>query len=283
MEKSESQCKQGSLVIAGCGLHPGHMTLETQSHIQHADIVLVVAPNALSVQQIRALNPNIENLGLLYKEDTTRLQTYYLMVDRMEELVQSGKKVCTIYYGHPGIFVLSTHIARDRLEQQGYSVKMLPGISADACLFADLNLDPATTGCQAYESTQFLLTARDIDNGAALILWQIGLVGEHTLKLQQPGKRGLSAITRLLMEHYPSDHKVCLYEAPTLPGFDPRIDWIELEDLPAASVKSITTLVVPSYSELNFAKERLEWLGLTEADLSAWDQPVKDEKEKAIN
>ena len=31
----------GQLIIAGCGLHPGHMTLETQKHIEQAEIVMV--------------------------------------------------------------------------------------------------------------------------------------------------------------------------------------------------------------------------------------------------
>jgi len=272
----ENQTK-GSLIIAGCGLHPGHMTLETQGHIKAADKVLVVAPNPLSIQHILTLNPNAENLGRFYEGDVTRLQTYHLMADHMVELVKQGYKVCTIFYGHPGIFVLSTHMAHKQLQKMGYAVKMLPGISADACLFADLNLDPATTGCQAFEATQLLLTERSIDTGAALIIWQIGLVGEHTLKKQAPGKLGLAAITHLLKQQYPDDHQVCLYQAPTLPGFEPRMDWIKLIDLPQATVPSTTTLYIPACNELVFARSRLDWLGLTEEDLSAWDQPTDDE------
>lgn len=262
---------QGRLTIVGCGLHPGHMTMETESHIKNADIVLVVAPNPLSIQHICQINPKVENLGLLYDGDVNRLQTYHLMADRMVELASQGQNVCAIYYGHPGIFVLSTHMARERLEEAGLSVTMLPGISADACLFADLNLDPATTGCQSYEATQFLLSKRSIDTGAALILWQVGLVGEHTLKGQKPGKHGLAALNRLLQQDYPDDHKMCIYEAPTLPGFAPHIDWITLKDLTSAKVSSISTLVIPPCSELVFAKERLSWLHITNEDLSAWD------------
>ena len=268
--------KNGSLVIAGCGLHPGHMTLETQSAIKSAEKVLVVAPNPLSIQHIRQLNAKAENLGRFYEGDVTRLETYHLMANHMVMLVEQGFKVCTIFYGHPGIFVLSTHMAYDKLIALGHEVKMLPGISADACLFADLNIDPASTGCQSFEATQFLLTERNIDNGAALIIWQIGLVGEHTLKKQAPGELGLKAITKLLSQTYPSDHKVCLYQAPTLPGFAPQIDWLKLEDLPLANVPTTTTLFIPACREIVFAKDRLQWLGLTEQDLSAWDEPTEE-------
>jgi hypothetical protein len=252
------------------------MTLETQSAIKSAEKVLVVAPNPLSIQHIRQLNAKAENLGRFYEGDVTRLETYHLMANHMVMLVEQGFKVCTIFYGHPGIFVLSTHMAYDKLIALGHEVKMLPGISADACLFADLNIDPASTGCQSFEATQFLLTERNIDNGAALIIWQIGLVGEHTLKKQAPGELGLKAITKLLSQTYPSDHKVCLYQAPTLPGFAPQIDWLKLEDLPLANVPTTTTLFIPACREIVFAKDRLQWLGLTEQDLSAWDEPTEE-------
>jgi uroporphyrin-III C-methyltransferase len=262
---------KGRLVIAGCGLHPGHMTLETVSQISHADHVVVVAPNPLSVQHIRSLNASVENLGRFYGNDRTRMQTYRLMAHRMVELVEQGKNICAVFYGHPGIFVLSTHLASNLLKQAGYPVSMLPGISADACLFTDLDIDPASSGCQSYEATQFLLTRRTIDTGAALILWQIGLVGEHTLKSHSPGEKGLFAISQLLLEHYSPAHQICLYEAPTLPGFAPRKDWISLSQLASSDVQPITTLFIPAAVELDFATERLALLGLTEADLAAWD------------
>lgn len=262
----------GKLTIAGCGLHPGHMTLEAKSHIESAEIVLLVAPNPLSIQHILTLNPKVENLGRFYAPGITRMETYRRMSARMVDLVAEGKQVCCVFYGHPGIFVLSTHMASQRLREKGLPVKMLPGISADACLFADLDIDPATSGCQSYEATQFLLTRRLIDPGAVLILWQIGLVGEHTLKSSRPGEHGLSAMTRLLMEHYPADHEICLYEAPTLPGFSARMDWIKLQDLAKVSVQTITTLFIPPCKQLDFAEERLDWLGLTDDDLNAWEE-----------
>jgi hypothetical protein len=37
---------------------------------------------------------------------------------------------------------------------------MLPGISAEDCLFADLGIDPGIYGCQSYEATDFLANGR---------------------------------------------------------------------------------------------------------------------------
>lgn len=265
--------KNGSLTIAGCGLHPGHMTLETESLIKNAEKVLLVAPNPLSIQHIISINETTEHLGRYYNEEgISRPEIYKKMTMHIVDLVRSGVQVVTVFYGHPGVFVTSTRLASDLLKKEGYQVKMLPGIAADACLYADLDLDPAETGCQSYESTRFLLTKRVPDTSAALILWQLGLTGEHTNEHFKPGEQGLAALSRLLAEYYPQGHKVCVYEAPTLPGFDPRIDWMTIEKLATAEVNTISTLYVPAGNEPTFAEERLAWLGLTEADIEHWEE-----------
>ena len=66
---------------------------------------------------------------------------------------------------------------------------MLPGISAEDCLFADLGVDPAEAGCQSYEATRFLERRPAIEPRAALILWQIGVVGSanHSAEPVAPG------------------------------------------------------------------------------------------------
>lgn len=265
--------KQGSLTIAGCGLHPGHMTLETESLIKNAEKVLLVAPNPLSIQHIITLNSATEHLGKYYNEaGISRPEIYRKMAQHIVGLVREGIQVVTVFYGHPGVFVTSTRTASKVLKDEGYAVKMLPGIAADACLYADLDLDPADTGCQSYESTRFLLTQREPDTSAALILWQLGLTGEHTNDHFKPGKYGLAALSNLLLQYYSAQHKICLYEAPTLPGFNPRVEWISIKQLSDADVSVITTLYVPAANEPTFAAERLKWLGLTEADIAHWEE-----------
>ncbi len=261
---------QGRLIVAGCGLHPGHMTLETQSHIKVADKVLLVAPNPLSIQHIIQINPKTENLGRFYETEPNRAEIYRAMANYIIAEVKKGLAVCTVFYGHPGIFVTSTHVAIRQLKQLGYPVKMLPGISADGCLFADLNLDPASSGCQSWEATQFLLSEREWDSGALLLLWQIGLVGEHTLEKFEPGLHGLRAVSRLLLEKYDEEHQVCIYEAAIIPGFEPRADWMALKDLTTAQVSPASTLVVPAARQLKFAKQRLNWLKLSIDELTGW-------------
>jgi len=81
-----------------------------------------------------------------------------------------------VFYGHLGVFVFATHEAMAILRDDGYRVEMLPGISAEDCLYADLSIDPATHGCQVYEATDFLIRRRKIDPAVPVILWQVGWV-----------------------------------------------------------------------------------------------------------
>jgi len=56
---------------------------------------------------------------------------------------------------------------------EGFGTHMEPGISAEACLYADLDLDPGEHGVQSFEATQFLIQRRMIDPAGLLLLWQI--------------------------------------------------------------------------------------------------------------
>jgi hypothetical protein len=57
----------------------------------------------------------------------------------------------------------------------GVSARMLPGVSAEDNLIADLGVDPA--GLQSYEATGFLVYKYRFDTSAGLVLWQVGVLG----------------------------------------------------------------------------------------------------------
>jgi hypothetical protein len=123
---------------------------------------------------------------------------------------------------------------------------MLPGISAEDCLFADLGVDPVDNGCQSYEATDFLAYRRRIDPTSALILWQVGLLGEPSLP--KPGgsrPERLKRLTTTLLRHYTVTHRVVLYEAAQFPFCKPRIKRIPLGKLPATRVGAMMTLYIP--------------------------------------
>jgi hypothetical protein len=54
--------------------------------------------------------------------------------------------LCVALYGHPGVFACVGHEAIERARAEGIDAQMLPGISAEDCLFAELGVDPAVGG-----------------------------------------------------------------------------------------------------------------------------------------
>ena len=99
---------------------------------------------------------------------------------------------------------------------------MLPGVSAEDCLFADLGIDPAVTGLQSYEATNFLYYHRQVDTSAALVLWQVSVVGE-TAVVEPPNRPGLAILADHLQTLYPPEHEVTLYEASPYPVGSPFV------------------------------------------------------------
>ena len=94
-----------------------------------------------------------ENIYKYYDTNKPRLQTYTQMAEVMLNSVRAGKLTVGILYGHPGVFVNPSHRAIYIARSEGYFAKMLPGISAEDCLYADLGIDPATTGCSMFEAS----------------------------------------------------------------------------------------------------------------------------------
>ena len=91
--------------------------------------------------------------------------------------VRAGYQVLGIFYGHPGVFVSPSHRAIGIARDEGYRVNMLPGISAEDYMFADLGFDPAVRGCMTQEATSLLIYRRKLDPSIHNIIWQVGAIG----------------------------------------------------------------------------------------------------------
>lgn len=122
---------------------------------------------------------------------------------------------------------------------------MLPGISAEDCLYAHLGIDPGKVGNQNFEASQFMFYQRKIDPSAYLVLWQVGIAGDKSIKRFHTSKAYRQILVELLNKYYPLKHKVVLYECPTIAIDLPRIEWIELQDFVDADISLITTMLLP--------------------------------------
>ena len=269
--------KKGELVIVGTGISvAGQMTLAAKSHIENADIVFMGIMNKVGEHAVRKLNANSISLDDLYEEGKSRALTYKQMTDRIVQAVIDGHKVCAAFYGHAGVFVTPSHDAINQVRELGYSATMLPGVSAEDCLIADLGIDPSKFGCQSYEATQFLFRDYRIDPHMTQIIWQIGLVGEASLSVLDAthNRPGLALLTEILLEHYPDDHELIIYEAPTLPISEPVIQKVALSNLINAETTLVSTLVIPSLGLPAYRQDRLTKLGLTEQQVVSFRNPT---------
>jgi uncharacterized protein YabN with tetrapyrrole methylase and pyrophosphatase domain len=237
----------GSLVVIGTGIRTvGHLTIEAIAWMRRADKVLYVVGDPIAEATIRELNPKgAETLSGMYGEGKPRIQTYNEMVDRILECVRSGMLTCLACYGHPGVFVYPSHESIRRARSEGYSARMLPGVSSEDCLFADLGVDPGIGGCQSYEATDFLANGRKIDPSSSVILWQIGVVGDATFKRGGYNLAAFPLLIERLLQYYSPMHMTYLYEAAVFPGCEPIIWPIPLYALGHVPMSAGFTLYIP--------------------------------------
>ncbi len=233
------------MTVVGTGIQLGtQLTPEARSAIEHADVVLSLVAEPVMQELLEQLNPRTHSLHELYYVGETRADAYEAMTEAILRHVRDGLDVCAALYGHPGVFVAPSHEAVRRARAEGFPARMLPAVSAEDCLFADLGVDPSRFGCQSYEATDFLVHRRRIDSTAALILWQIGTVGSITAAVDAVAG-GLAVLVETLLEQYPKEHEVIVYEASPYPGFDPLVRTMRLSELSAEHVTALSTLYVP--------------------------------------
>lgn len=250
------------LSVVGTGIRPGgQLTLETRHLLEQADQVLAVV-DGLALAGLKALNPNVESLQDCYRAGS-REAGYAEMVRRILAALDQGGEICAAFYGHPGVFVWPAHEAIRQARVRGIEARMYPGISAEDCLFADLEIDPALHGCQSYEAMDFYLCPRRIDPSAALVLWQMAALGDIQRNRFEADPRWLRALAEVLMADYPADHQAIIYEAAAFPLDQPRREPIALGRLDQTRYRQVSTLFVPPLRAPQPCQQRLARLGLT--------------------
>lgn len=138
--------------------------------------------------------------------------------------VRQGLKVVVIFYGHPGIFVLSTHRAVKIARREGHKAVMKASVSALDTLCADLGVDPSHPGLQTHEATDALLRQRTPDTTLHVVLWQVGLIGELGYRRQGYLNRHLSYLISWLQGIYGPDYEITHYIGSKYPTLPPTIE-----------------------------------------------------------
>jgi uncharacterized protein YabN with tetrapyrrole methylase and pyrophosphatase domain len=240
--------KKGSLVVVGTGIRlAGQLTVEAIAAMKSAEWLVHLVQDPILSAAVASLNPGREeSLIRFYGDGKNRDETYEEMIDRVLSWVRRGVSTCFAVYGHPGVCTYPTHESVRRARLEGYCARMLPGISAEDCLFAELGVDPATYGLQSYEASDFLINKRVLERSSPVILWQVRSVGDPTYR--RGGDYDLSALPLLiakLLRTYPADHLVYLYRTGLYPGQEAKIQPIKLGDVNPTSLGMMSTMYIP--------------------------------------
>lgn len=242
----DTASQSGQLVCLGTGMTLGaHLTPLSRNYILQADVVFHLAASSAEALWLQEMHPDVRSLQIYYIEGRDRRIGYQQMVDAILAEVKQGKKVVGAFYGHPAIFAKVPHDAIAQASALGAATSMLAGISAEACLYADLGIDPGRVGCQQFEASQFMFYQRQLDPSAYLILWQIGIAGDRSLARFYTQNAYRQLLVEQLLDYYPVDHQVALYECANSALEATRIEWLPLAELATAEVTIKTTLLIP--------------------------------------
>ncbi len=208
------------------------------------------------------LNGSARSLNSLYRTGVPRRRIYTEMVDEILTSVRSGARVCAAFYGHPGVFVTPSHEAIAQARAEGYPARMLPAISAEDCLIADLGVDPGERGWQSYEATELLLRGHRLDPTAGVVLWQVDAIGKLDWNLE-PEPRGLHVLGEHLLELYPPEHEAVFYHASLYPVAGPTIERVRLDAFAKLREAPGPTLYLPPLPLPPIDRKMAIRLGLT--------------------
>jgi hypothetical protein len=221
-------------------------TAEAVSHIERAQKLFHLVSDPAAALWLHSLNGSAESLATHYAEGKPRVESYQEMVERVITHVRRGERVCVALYGHPGVGCDPTHMVMARSREEGFSARILPGVSSDACLYADLGIDPMDHGIQAYEASVFAFRRPRIDTRAALLLWQAGFVGERSIKFSgRVNRPGVRQLARTLATYYDPAHRVAIYEASWYPVCPPSIVWTSVRTIASRMKSAGCTLYIP--------------------------------------
>lgn len=234
------------LTVVGTGIKFGsHLTKEALTYIQSATKLLYLVNDIHNKEWLEQISPSAESLDPLYTKFSLREDNYAAITNYILKTLQENSNVCVVIYGHPAIFAKPALQAVKIAKAAGYDAVILPAISAEDCLFADMLVDPGDVGCQSFEATDFVLYQRTFDISCHLILWQVGIIGRVDVIKKTPENKNIFVLIEYLEKFYNSSHIVYLYEAAKLPGGAPVIEPSTIKMLKFAKYSSITTLYIP--------------------------------------
>lgn len=237
------------ITIAGMGVKAVvQVTAETERRIRRCNEVLYNDSGVGTAEFLSARCPKVTSLYARYGEASNRMGSYHAMAADVIEAALDRRPVAFLTHGHPMVFCYAGFLIRDLAAVLGLRVEVLPGVSAAACLMADLWLDPGVTGLQMFEATDILLRRRRLHPDVPALIWQVGNLETRLYTTRPSAPQRLHRLRDWLLQSYPADHPVTAYYASPHPITVPTRWTIPLAELAqhAAALHPGITLYLPA-------------------------------------
>jgi precorrin-3B methylase len=238
------------IYIVGLGIvGTRQITKEVDYILKKSDhVFLLFTQNTMHDYITNEIGTEVTDLHEEYEEGSDRFDTYRRMADRvLNNAKNTNKSITHAPYGHPSIFVSPTRLIQEEGPKHGLRVKVVPGISAIDCIFAEIGLDPGTNGVQMYEASDFLLRKFEPNPYVPLFLWQIGAIetGLYSMKKSKPER--FSRIRQYLESFYPKSHILYLLRTATYPFTNSEQHGFQLKNFEKQHYKidPVHTLYIP--------------------------------------
>ncbi len=225
------------------------VTEEARAALVHAERLLYLVTDPATAAYLHQLNPAAESLAGEYGEGVDGRAASAAMVERILSAVRGGAHTCAAFSGHPCLFCGPTLPAYQAARAEGYPARILPGISCEDLLWAELGGEAlAERGRLLYEATDFLIRPRAFDPALPLVLLQVGVIGLRGYRREVAAHReGVAILTEVLLATYPPTHPVIVFEASPWPLVPSRVERLELARLAEAAISVQSTLLVLPY------------------------------------
>lgn len=203
----------------------------------------------ITKQWIERYSKLSESLDPIYFSENDRQNSYDKIRDKILAELETYDFITVVLYGHPTIFADPGLQAIVAAQKNSIETIILPGISVENCLYADLKIDPGLFGCFHVEATELLLYDKIIDPTAHICIWQVGMIGNRSVPCFNQTTNHLKLLRSKLKNYYPEDHKAILYEAAMYTGVEPKIHQFSLCDIENQSIGTLSTLYIPPLAQ----------------------------------
>lgn len=237
--------KEKVLSLVGTGIKTlSHLTKESEAHIKQADLVIFLVNEPVMVEWIVKNSKKYNNLHDLYFASKDRDASYKEISKFILEQLKYYNFICIVFYGHPTVFATPGLNAIKQAELLGVRTFVLPAMSSQDCMFADLKINPGDCGCYSVEAMDLIFKSRRFDTGSHLLIWQPAIIGNYG-HFKDVHNDAVCILKDYLLQYYPSDHFVYLYEASIYPGMDCNVVKFKLINLEKQELTTIMTLYIP--------------------------------------